>query len=89
MVRSALAGLDAAPPAPGRSLVGASASLALAQRTDLAPAVRCAAAQDAAQRAQRGLAAGAGGPVQQLQGTLNAARQAAASIPGGCQGVGA
>jgi hypothetical protein len=89
MVNEALEALDAVPVTASGSLHGASAALNLAQRADLPSTERCAAARNAAARAQRGLDLPADAAARRgLTGTMNAAMQQAAALTN-CGGGGA
>lgn len=87
LLRGARSGLAALPAAPERDLLAASAALALAQRSGVAPDERCGAAREAVRLAARAL--GASPPPHIADGataTRNAARQEAAGLAG-CSGV--
>lgn len=89
MARSVAAELAPLPVSPARSLLAASASLAVAQRADIGAAERCAAAREAVAQARRGLgAAPEPAAARALRGSIDAATREAATLPG-CAGVGA
>jgi hypothetical protein len=87
LLREARSGLATLPAAPERDLLGASAALALAQRSGVTPEERCAAARDAARLAARALGASPPADIADAAtATRNAARQAVGSLPN-CPGV--
>lgn len=87
LLRQARSGLGGLPATAERDLLGASAALALAQRTTLAGDERCGAAREASRLAGRALdASPAPSIADAARATRNAARQEAAGLAS-CTGV--